>query len=100
MTHGSNYPYTMCQLLLCIAEVELRLVPIWYIEIRHDSDSVWSHSRDCRLIDIRKVGGKEFVARSSGCRGDVPRTIGLWMRIFPFELVLSETIRCQLRRFR
>lgn len=94
MTHRSNDSNAMCQLLLCIAEVELRLIPIWYIEIRHDGDSVWSHSWDRRLIEIHKVGGKDLVARSCNWRGDVPKTFALWVRIFPFELVLSEPISC------
>jgi hypothetical protein len=64
MTHGSNYSNTMCQLLFGVAKLEVRRMTVWYIEMGHGDNSGWSQSRDCRLIDIRKVGGKILVARS------------------------------------
>ena len=63
MTYGSNYSNTVCQLLLCVAEVEARRMAIRYVEKGHDGDSVWSQSRDCRLINTHEVGGKDLVAR-------------------------------------
>jgi hypothetical protein len=98
MTHGSNYSNTMCQLLLGIAELEARRRTVWYIEIRHDSDSERSQSRDCRFIDIHEVGWEDVVARS-GSGGDVLRTIRLRVGIYRFELVLSKPVTCQLRSF-
>jgi len=64
MTHGSNYSNAMCQLLLCIAKFEARRMAIWCIDIRHVGNSERSQSRDCRLIDIHEVGGKDLVAWS------------------------------------
>jgi hypothetical protein len=54
----------MCQLLFGVAKLEVRRMTVWYIEMGHGDNSGWSQSRDCRLIDIRKVGGKILVARS------------------------------------
>jgi hypothetical protein len=98
MTHGSNYSNTMCQLLLGIAELEARRRTVWYIEIRHDSDSERSQSRDCRFIDIHEVGWEDVVERS-GSGGDVLRTTRLGVGIYRFELVLSKPVTCQLRSF-
>jgi hypothetical protein len=96
MTHGSYYSDAVRQLLLCIAEVETRGKPVWYIKMRHDSNSERSQSRDCRFIDIHEVGWEDVVARS-GSGGDVLRTIRLGVGIYRFELMLSEPITRQLR---
>jgi hypothetical protein len=71
---------------------------IGYHEMGHGDNSGWSQSRDCGLINIHEVGWEDVVARS-GSGGDVLRTIRLGVRIYRFELVLSEPITRQLRSF-